>query len=108
MRRRSAGGSVPPERLLRLRVEDWPEPGPEPVWWASDDPEPWALHEARLRWHRARAEWVCQTGRTAAVVDSLFGPGYDAQTDDPRAASRERRRIERIYLPRAEWTHHAA
>jgi hypothetical protein len=24
-----------PERLLRLRVEEWPEPGPQPLWWGE-------------------------------------------------------------------------
>jgi hypothetical protein len=49
-------------------------------------------------------EWVRETGRTAAVVDALFGPGYDAATDDPQAGVRERRRLERMLLPRSEWT----
>ena len=107
MRERAVGRVMPPLRLLRLRVAEWPAPGPEPVWW-GDVPEPWALHEARLHWWRARMEWVRQVGPTAAAVDALFGPGYDPASDDPRAGVRERRRLERMLLPRSEWTRVAA
>jgi hypothetical protein len=77
------------------------------VWW-GEVPEPWALHEARLHWWRARMEWVRQVGATTAALAALFGPGYDPASDDPRSGVRERRRLERTLLPRAEWTHAAA
>jgi hypothetical protein len=57
-----------PERLLRLRVEEWPESGPQPLWWGERGSDTWVVFEARLRWQRAR------------------------------------RRLERMLLPREEWT----
>ena len=93
-----------PERLLRLRVEEWPEPGPQPLWWEDRGSDTWVLREARLRWQRARMEWVRDHGRTAPVVAMLFGRGFDPASDDPRAGVRERRRLERTLLPREEWT----
>lgn len=108
MRRRGADESGLPERLLRLQVDDWPDPGPEPWWRAGSSMEDWQLHEARRRWRAARMDWVRRTGRTRAVVDALFGPGYDPASGDERAGVRERRLLERMLLPRSEWTHDAA
>jgi hypothetical protein len=66
-----------PERLLRLRVEEWPEPGPQPLWWGERGSDTWVVFEARLRWQRARMEWIRDKGRTAAVVAMLFGEVFD-------------------------------
>jgi len=103
VRKRGSGQSGPPERLLRLRVADWPDPGPEPHWWHDDGAETWPLHTARIAWQLARMDWIRDNGRTAAVLDALFGPDFDPASDD-RAGVRERRRLERVMLARDEWT----
>lgn len=99
MRRRGAGADGVPEHLLRLRVADWPDPGPPPPWW-DEDGEPWELHCARREWSRARRQWVRESGGSIDAVNLLCPPDLDAGEVDPRFAERERTVLLAVAAPR--------
>ena len=93
MRRRGAGNGRPPQHLMRFRVEDWPDPGPEPKWWAAweaDEGIPWRVHQADIEWSRARLRWVRLNARSLDDINALFDPelGYEPPpAEDPRRAA---------------------